>query len=160
MNSCFDVRSVASHSVRPFISLKFRHVRSIMVNRYLLPITKSRTGKESGTVPMPEIDALHRKKPLCYDPARQEFIFFDEIVSGQKNIVPVETLSKADLKKLVIERQRSGPDYKVQAISGPLYTRDDVVRAIEQDEPFGQVTLEAEVSYLRDLLNEIEQNLE
>lgn len=44
-------------------------------------------------------------------------------------------------------------------MSGQLLRRDDVIRAIEQDDPFGQMTLQAEKSYLRDLLHEIQQNL-
>lgn len=108
---------------------------------------------------MPKIDGPNRKKPLCYDPARKKFIYFDEIVSGKERIIPVETLPEEDLKTLVVERQRAGPDYKVQAISGPPYSRDDVVRAIEQNEQFGQITLEAEKSYLQDLLREIRENL-
>jgi len=111
-------------------------------------------------MPLPQIDERHRKRPLCYDPARDKFIYFDEIVSGEEKIIPVETLSEDELKKLVVERQRTAPDYTVQAISGPPFSRDDVIRAIEQDEPFGLVTLEAEKSYLHDLLAEIEQNLE
>ena len=111
-------------------------------------------------MPLPQIDEQHRKRPLCYDPAREKYIFFEEIVSGQEKIIPIETLSENDLKKLVIERQRTAPDYTVQAISGPPLSRDDVIRAIEQDEPFGLVTLEAEKSYLHDFLAEIEENLE
>jgi hypothetical protein len=110
-------------------------------------------------MPLPNIDEPNRKKPLCYDPARKKFIRFEEIISGTERIVPVDTLSEDDLKKLVIERHRTGPDYKVQAISGPPLSRDDVVQSIKQDEPFGRVTLEAEKSYLRNLLDQIQQNL-
>ena len=110
-------------------------------------------------MPMPKIDKANLKKPLCYDPRRDKFIYFDEIVSGKEKIIPIETLADDALKKLVIERQKAGPDYKTQSISGPLLRRDDVVRAIEQNEPFGQVTVEAEKSYLRDLLADIQRNL-
>lgn len=110
-------------------------------------------------MPLPQMDPQNRKKPLGYDATRDTFILFDDIVSGREKITPVDTLSEADLKKLIIERQRVGPDYKVQSMSGQLLTRDDVIRAIEQDEPFGQMTLHAEKSYLRDLLHEIQQNL-
>ena len=106
-------------------------------------------------MPIPDMDDESRKRPLCYDPSRAKFILYDEIVSGEEDIVPVDNLSENDLKKLVIERWRVLPkEKKVQAISGPPYTRDDVIRAIEQDEPFGRMTLEAEKSYLRDLLND------
>lgn len=104
---------------------------------------------------MPKIEGPDRKKPLCYDPERDKFITFDEILSGTEEIVPLERLSAEDLKRLVVERQRVGPDYRVQAMSGPLMSRDDVVRAILRDDPFGLATIEAEVSHLRDLLAQI-----
>lgn len=108
---------------------------------------------------LPQMDEQNRKKPICYDASRNKFITFDAIVSGKEQIVPVDTLSEDDLKKLVIERHRVGPNYRVQAMSGPPLSRDDVVQAIEKDEPFGRMTLEAEKSYLRDLLSQIQLNL-
>lgn len=111
-------------------------------------------------MPMPEIDEENRKRPLCYDPEREKFIFFDDIVSGKEKIIPVKTLSESDLKKLVIERWRSlSPKTKVQAISGQPFFRDDVIRAIKQDKPFGKDTLEAEMIALSELLDIIQQNL-
>ncbi len=109
---------------------------------------------------MPNIDEPNLRKPLCYDPARKKFILFEEIVSGKESIIPVETLSEGDFKKLVIERHRRGPDYKIQAMSGSPLSRDDVVQAIDQEDPFGRMTLEAEKSSLRDLLAEIRRNLD
>ena len=108
---------------------------------------------------MPMIEGPDRLKPLCYDPQRHKFITFDEIVSGAERIVPPDSLTADDLKLLVIERQRVGPDYRVQTISGPVMTRDDVIEAIVRDEPFGRATIEAESSYLRDLLAQIEDTL-
>ena len=88
---------------------------------------------------MPQIDEKNRKRPLCYDPDREKFILFDEILSGDEKIIPVEKLSKSDLKKLIIERWRLlPPETKVQAMSGQPFLRDDVIKAIEQDEPFGK----------------------
>jgi len=112
-------------------------------------------------MPMPQMDAESRKRPIAYDPERDVFISFDDIVSGQEKIIPLDSLSDFDLKKLVIERWRVLPgETTVQAMSGKPLSRDDVIHAIEQDETFGKITLEAEKSYLRDLLNEIAQNLE
>lgn len=108
---------------------------------------------------LPVIDEQNRKKPLCYDPAHRKFLYFDDIVSGKEKIVPVHMLPDADLKKLVIERHRAGPDYVVQAISGQPFSRDDVIRAIEQDEPFGRITVEAEKAHLQDLLKQIQDDL-
>ncbi len=110
-------------------------------------------------MPLPEIKDRDRAKPLCYDPEREKFIVFDEIVSGQEKIVSPDQLSDDDLKKLVIERLASGPDFSVQAMSGPPMSRNDVIVAVEQDQSFGQLTLEAEKSYLRRILIEIEHAL-
>ncbi len=112
-------------------------------------------------MPMPEIDEKNRKRPLSYDPARRKFILYDEIVSGEESIVPVDSLSEDEIKELVIERWRALPeDIRVQAISGSPYSRDDVIRAIEHDELFGKITVHGESSYLRDLLEQIQRNLD
>lgn len=109
---------------------------------------------------MPSIQGPDRNKPLCYDPHRKKFITFDEIISCTEPIIPPEQLSAEDLKRLIIERQRVGPDYKVQAMSGPVMSRDEVVQAISRDEPFGRATTEAELSHLRDLLAQIKEALQ
>ena len=110
---------------------------------------------------VPEIDERDRKRPLSYDPVRKKFILFDEIVTGEESIVSLDTLSDDDLRQLVIERWRALPnDIKVQAISGPPYSRDDVIRAIKDDELFGKITVQGEISYLRGLLDEIQRSLD
>ena len=91
--------------------------------------------------------------------ADSKFITFDEIISGKEQIVPLERLSADDLKRLVIERHRVGPDFRVQVMSGPSMSRDEVIEAIRRDEPFGIATIEAESSHLRDLLKQIEEAL-
>ena len=111
---------------------------------------------------MLKIKEEDRKRPLCYDPARKKFIFYDDIITGQEKIIPVDKLSKNDLKKLIIERWRVLPDNSapiVGGISGPHYSRNDVISAIERDEPFGLMTIEADKSYLQDLLNDIQKNI-
>jgi hypothetical protein len=111
-------------------------------------------------LPLPRIDAQSVKKPIGFDPARGRFILFDDVVSGREAIVPLDRLTPEQLKQLVIERQRQGRDYTVQSISGPAKGRDDVIRAIENDEPFGRMTVEAEASYLNDLLAQIADHLQ
>lgn len=111
-------------------------------------------------MPMPKIDAANAKKPLGYDAARKKYILLEDILSRNEAIIPVDSLSDEDFKNLVIKRQLAGPDYRVQSMSAPPMSRDDVVRAIEKEEPFGRMTLEAEKSHLRDLLAEIQRNLD
>lgn len=109
---------------------------------------------------IPEIKGPDRNKPLCYDPERGIFITYDDIVSGKERIVHLEKLTDSQFKQLVIKRQQSGSDYVVQSMSGPPMTRDDVIEAIRHDEPFGLATVEAEASYLQDLLAQIEKAMD
>lgn len=106
-------------------------------------------------MPSPTVRDEDRNKPLCYDPGRDLFITLDDILSGREMIIPPDSLSDDDQKRLVIRRQQTGPDYTVQAISGPPMTRDDVIEAIERDDQFGRMTVEAEIAYLKDFLARI-----
>ena len=108
---------------------------------------------------LPKIDSRNIRKPLCYDPIRKKFILYDEIVSGVEKIIPVEVLSPDDTKKLVIERIEKGPDDTMQTISGTPMTKRDIIDAIISDDEIGRMTLEAEVSMLKDLLRNIKSNL-
>ena len=106
-------------------------------------------------MPSPTVRDEDRNKPLCYDPARDLFITLDDILQGRELIIPPDSLSRDDQKRLVIRRQETGPDYTVQSISGRPMTRDDVIKAILRDDQFGRMTVEAEISYLKDFLARI-----
>jgi len=108
---------------------------------------------------LPQIDEANRKKPLCYDSSRKKFIYFDEIAAKKEAIISPSALSRNDQKKLIIERQLAGPDYTTQAMSGAPLKRDDVVKAIRNNEEYGLVTVEAEISYITELLEEIRRSL-
>ncbi len=110
-------------------------------------------------MPLPDIKGPDRDKPLTYDPQRQKFITFEELASGKEEAVPIESLSREDLKKLILERHRLSPPYKVMDLNGNLMTREDVMRAIETDSDFGRLTLEAEASHLSDLLKQIRNSM-
>jgi hypothetical protein len=108
---------------------------------------------------LPEITGPDRQKPLCYDPERDKFIYFDDIITGKEKIVPLDKLNHEQLKKLVIERNQAGPDYTMQVLSGLKYTRDDVIKEIRKQSDFGKMSMQAEVSYLSDLLRQIDEAL-
>ncbi len=102
------------------------------------------------------LDKNARRRPLCYDSKRKKFITFDEIVSGKEKIIPLEALSDKDLRLLVIERWSVLPKHiAVRPMSGPPLTRDEVIRSIQQNEPFGLMTFEAEKTHLENILNNI-----
>lgn len=109
---------------------------------------------------LPEMDESSRNRPLSFCPTCNRYIYYDDIVSGTSAIVPLETLSEADLRKLVIKRYEALPkDMKVGPMA-QLYSPDEVIRMIEQDEPFGKMTVQAETSYLRSLLDQLAHELE
>ena len=111
-------------------------------------------------MPLPILDADTQKKPLCYDHARNKFIYYQEIITHKENIIPVDSLSDDDFKKLVIKRVRSSLEFTGGPMTSPFYSHDDTIKAIKGDTKFGKQTLEAEKSMLRDLLAQIDQNLE
>lgn len=99
------------------------------------------------------------KQPLCYDPGRKKFIYYEELISGIEEIIFPQSLKREDQKLLVEERLRSGPSFTVQAISGMPYTRDELVQAIDKEDDMGRMTIEAELSMLKDLLEKISKEI-
>jgi len=108
---------------------------------------------------MPEIQGPDRNKPIYYDPNTDRFITLDDLEAEKGEIVPVDALTPAQQKHLVIERNRAGSDYTQQAISGPAQTRDEVIREIESETESGRMAVQADLMYLRDLQNQIIQEV-
>lgn len=109
---------------------------------------------------MPDIKGRDREKPICYDPDEDHFITIDALSSGKAKFVPLDRLTPEQQKRLVIERNRLGEDYKVQLDwSMPPATRDDIIKEIEADTESGRMAVEAELMYLRDLQKQIEEAL-
>jgi hypothetical protein len=97
-------------------------------------------------------------RPISYNPVRRIYIYESDIESGKEKIIPIDSLSEDDQKKLIIKRWRVLPkDFGVLDLNGIYKSRDDVIRAIKKDEPFGLMTVEAEISYLREYLDEIQK---
>jgi hypothetical protein len=111
-------------------------------------------------MPLPVMDEASRKRPLCYDPVRKKFIYYDQIVSGEEKIISLDVLTEAEFEKLVIKRLQALPkDTKYYTISGLTITRDDMIQSIQQGNPDGLATLQMERSYLAEFLEEIQNNL-
>lgn len=109
---------------------------------------------------LPNIKGPARKKPVCYDPNEDRFITIDDLDAGKAGIVPLDRLTEEQLKRLVIERNRVGEDYKVQVDWGvPAMTRDEVIKEIEADTESGRLAVEADLMHVRDLLKQIEDEL-
>jgi hypothetical protein len=108
---------------------------------------------------MPQLEGQNRLKPLSYDPKTGRFITYDEIISGRAKIVPLDQLSPEQLKNLVLQRQRVGPDYTMSDLNGRAVKRDEIVQQIINDTEFGRMVMKAEIAYLREFLNQIQQAL-
>jgi len=108
---------------------------------------------------MPNLQGPDRDKPVCFDPEKNLFITIDDIFDKKATITPIDKLTEEQQKKLVVERLRRGADFTEQAISGPPCTRDEVVEHIEKDSEYGQMRTQVELSYLREFLKQIEDEL-
>jgi len=109
---------------------------------------------------LPDIKGANRLKPLGYDPKTQKYILYDDIISGKAEIVPLEKLTDEQLKNLIAERQRVGPDYTMANLNGEMRTRDEIVQEILNETDFGKMIIHAEKSYLTDFLKQIKAALE
>jgi len=109
---------------------------------------------------LPKIDEQNRYKPLSYDPKTHHFITFDEFVSCKAKIVPLKELNEEELKNLVAERHRVGPDYKMSDLNGNVLDRNQVVAEIVKGTAFGKKVVGAEISYLTDFLRQIQEALD
>lgn len=61
------------------------------------------------------------------------------------------TDSKDDIKKIVLERLRVMPRTVKLNIGGNYgsYSRDQLIEAVEKDQPIGKLLIEMQMSYLR-----------
>ena len=108
---------------------------------------------------MPVLSRRNLEQPLCYDPGRKQFIFYRDIISGKEKIIPIESLEEGDLKMLVLERLKRGPDFTIQSLSGLPHGREEVMDAIRSGDKSGKMAVEAERLMLIDLLYSLEKNL-
>ena len=109
---------------------------------------------------LPKVKGLARKKPVFIEPKKDRFNTSDDLEANKAQIVPLYIHTNEQLKRLVIERNRVGEDYKVQTNwSEPPHSRDDIIKQIEGDTESGRMAVKAEIMYLRDHLRDIEVEL-
>ena len=108
---------------------------------------------------LPVLDEVSRKMPVSYCPTCDRFIYYDEIKSGECAIIPPDTLSEADQKKLVIKRYEVAPDLPESGPMSRLSSPQEIIRMIEKDEPDGNETVRDTISYLSWWLGDIARQL-
>ena len=108
---------------------------------------------------LPNIPDRDRAKPISYDPARGKFILYADAVERREKLLSPYDLPRQELKRLIIERHRRGPDYTVRTSTGETYSRDEVIDAIEKETEFGKATVDAEAVYVAALVKQISDAL-
>lgn len=101
------------------------------------------------------------KRPISYDPSRRQYIYIDDVFTGKEEIIPIDLLSREDQKRLVIMRLKAeNPNTKSQPMTGFSVTRDELIKAVKNDEPSGIMQLEMQLHYLGNFLGAIQTYLE
>ena len=100
-------------------------------------------------------------RPISYDRSRRKYIYIDDVFAGKEKIIPVDNLSRKDQKKLVIKRLKAeNPKTKSQPMTGSSLTRDELIEAVKNDEPYGIMQMEMQLNYLGNFLGAIQSYLE
>lgn len=101
------------------------------------------------------------KRPISYNPSCRRYIYIDDVFAGKEKIIPIDKLSRKDQKKLVIKRLKAeNPTTKSQPMTGFSLTRDELIQAVKNDEPYGKMQLEMQLNYLENFLSAIQSYLE
>ncbi len=102
---------------------------------------------------LPPIIESAKARPLSYDPASDEFIFYDEIAAGKKKIYPLEKLSSEQLLELAIERQLTN-EPTTTAVLGETYDNEQLANEMRAQTKFGKQMFEADINYLKFYLSQ------
>jgi hypothetical protein len=98
---------------------------------------------------LPPIAEEAKAKPLSYNPQSNEFIYYDKVASGEQKIYPLPRLEKDARKILAIERYQSAEDeMMVSTLNGEAYTKEDIVKEIENETAVGQSFVSLDLNYL------------
>jgi hypothetical protein len=101
------------------------------------------------------------KRPISYNPSCRRYIYIDDVFAGKEKIIPIDKLSRKDQKKLVIKRLKAeNPMTKSQPMTGFSLTRDELIQAVKNDEPYGKMQLDMQLNYLENFLGAIQSYLE
>jgi hypothetical protein len=93
------------------------------------------------------------EKPLYVSSSGKFLTAKDIIAEPSATLGSLLTLSKDDQVKLVIERYKLEPDFKLGIIGVGLLTKDEIISHIKNQDAFGQTALEAEIDYCGELIS-------
>ncbi|MCW4048412.1 MAG: hypothetical protein NWE89_01615 [Candidatus Bathyarchaeota archaeon] len=118
---------------------------------------------------LPKLSDEAKKKPIGYNPETQRFIYYDDVVDGREPVTPLTELSEQDKTKLILERLRTdmeaeeknlaGKSKVAMGFEGPVLDKKQLMEQVKAQTSFGRIHLNAEISYINDLLATIEEAL-
>ncbi|WP_111669978.1 hypothetical protein [Algoriphagus litoralis] len=108
---------------------------------------------------LPPIAIEAKAKPLSYNPQSGEFIYYDKVASGEQKIYPFSRLEKDARKILAIKRYQSArEEMMVSTLNGETYTKEDIVKEIENETTVGQGFVSLDLNYLEYYLSTFPKN--
>lgn len=95
------------------------------------------------------------KKPVSISSAGESLTLQEVMDTPKFGFVSLHSLDAEDQKKLTLERYALEPDFTVGVIGVGLYTKDEVMKEIQQMSEFGNMLVGAEMGYLSELMTTI-----
>lgn len=119
---------------------------------------------------LPELKGPARLKPISYNPDKDKFIYYDDIIQQIDTIYPIDQLTQDQQKKLVLERlqkdletnqieKRENEPVIQMGFGGPALSNDEMINQIKKQTNIGKSIILSEITYLRDYIQNIEEAL-
>ena len=100
-------------------------------------------------ISLPPIALAAKAKPLSYNPQTCEFNYYDKVADGKQKIYPFAKLDKESRNKLAIKRYVSSEENTmVSTLNGEQYSKEAIVREIEQGTSVGNSFVSLDLNYL------------
>lgn len=110
-------------------------------------------------ITLPPIAEEAKSKPLSYNPHSGEFIYYDKVANGEQKIFPFSRLDKDTRKKLAIKRYLSSEENMlVSTLNGQMYSKEDIVKEIENESSVGDSFISLDLNYLEYYLSTFPKN--
>lgn len=110
-------------------------------------------------ISLPPIALEAKGKPLSYKPQTCEFSYYDKVANGGQKIYPFAKMDKDSRIKLAIKRyQSSEENTMVSTLNGEQYSKEAIVREIEQETSVGNSFVSLDLNYLEYYLSTFPAN--
>ena len=105
-------------------------------------------------IELPDIVEAAKKRPLSYNPASNEFIYYDKVEQGIQKIFPIDRLNHDQLLKLAVERQLSDQTSTTATLNGQLFSNEQIAEEMKSQTKIGKQIFNSDINYLRFFLSQ------